>query len=669
MTHARAVMLSVLAGCALAAAAAKVDDAGAASPAQARPARNFVVFVADGLRAGSVTEGLTPTLFALSRSGTWFANSHSVVPSLTMPNAAAIATGHDPGDSGVFGNTLYPGFRQFASGNYGRMPGTPVPFIEVDAVLGDLDDHFEGNWLGEGTLLALARLHGYGTAAIGKHGPVALQDVSQLRPEGGRFTMPATLVLDDLSGTADGVPMDPELVSALARAGLPVVAAARRQPAGNARDPGTHEANTQQQSWLIAATTRAVLPLLRQRGRPFMLVYWSRDPDGSQHNQGDSLNKLVPGINGPTSLAGIRDADDNLRQLLAAIDADPALAGNTDVLVTSDHGFSTISRREVDREQHTTTSAAALRQYNDVPAGFLPPGFVALDLARQLGLPLYDPDTPLGATAFHRLRLDGDGELRAEHPAQGNGLLGGAGISGPGGTDARAIVAANGGVDLVYLPFHDRGLLTSMVEFLGRQDYVGALFVDDAYGPLPGTLPLSAIGFIGTARVPVPALVVGLRSFEVAGAVGTGPLAPLLNSALVADTGLQQGQGMHGSLSRANTFNFMAARGPDFRAGFSDRLPVGNADLVPTIAAVLGWQWPAQGQLKGRVLGEALAGPAHAWTRGRVATQRCTRRSVPMPNGLRTVLEYQRAAGRIYVDEARFEADVRRPAPAGEDCR
>jgi hypothetical protein len=43
-----------------------------------------------------------------------------------------------------------------------------------------------------------------------------------------------------------------------------------------------------------------------------------------------------------------------------------------------------------------------------------------------------------------------------------------------------------------------------------------------------------------------------------------------------------------------------------------------------------------------------------------------------MPNGLRTVLDYQRAAGRLYVDEARFEADGRRrrtaPAASEDSC-
>ena len=35
--------------------------------------------------------------------------------------------------------------------------------------------------------------------------------------------------------------------------------------------------------------TKVVLPLFKARGKPFVLVYWSRDPDGTQHNQGDSL--------------------------------------------------------------------------------------------------------------------------------------------------------------------------------------------------------------------------------------------------------------------------------------------------------------------------------------------------------------------------------------------
>ena len=63
---------------------------------------------------------------------------------------------------------------------------------------------------------------------------------------------------------------------------------------------------------------------------------------------GPSLNKLSPGINGPTSRAAVRNDDQNLSQILTYLNSDPMLAANTDVFVTSDHGFSTISKKEID---------------------------------------------------------------------------------------------------------------------------------------------------------------------------------------------------------------------------------------------------------------------------------------------------------------------------------
>ena len=58
-------------------------------------------------------------------------------------------------------------------------------------------------------------------------------------------------------------------------------------------------------------------------------------------------------------------------------------------------------------------------------------------------------------------------------------------------------------------------------------------------------------------------------------------------AAEMADTGLQTGQGMHGSLSRADTRNFMAAAGPGFQTRASPIPPVSNADIAPTIAHIL----------------------------------------------------------------------------------
>jgi hypothetical protein len=80
-----------------------------------------------------------------------------------------------------------------------------------------------------------------------------------------------------------------------------------------------------------------------------------------------------------------------------------------------------------------------------------------------------------------------------------------------------------------------------------------------------------------------------------------------MTSVEIADNNLQHGQGMHGSFSRADTFNFMAAAGPDFKPGFVDVAPVSNADITITFAHLLGFELGTKGALSGRVMREALA--------------------------------------------------------------
>ena len=113
------------------------------------------------------------------------------------------------------------------------------------------------------------------------------------------------------------------------------------------------------------------------------------------------------------------------------------------------------------------------------------------------------------------------------------------------------------------------------------QDYVSGLFVNDDLGTIPGTLPTSAIAFRGAAATPAPAIIVNFRSFSVGCADAT------TCGAEIADTGLQQGQGMHGSFSRADTRNIMGAAGPSFREHFEDDAPASNADIGMTIARLL----------------------------------------------------------------------------------
>src|SRR5258708_14476177 len=155
---------------------------------------------------------------------------------------------------------------------------------------------------------------------------------------------------------------------------------------GNNMTPGTKETNYQQQAYFADTTTKVILPMFSKSGRPFAILYWSRDPDGTQHFEGDSLNKLIAGINGPTSKAALRNADNNLKQILDYINSDPRLAANTDIFLTADHGFATSSKHDIDAAGHGTSSYAAKWIYKKAEGrqegntGFLPVGFLALYL-------------------------------------------------------------------------------------------------------------------------------------------------------------------------------------------------------------------------------------------------------------------------------------------------
>ncbi|MDZ7969592.1 MAG: alkaline phosphatase family protein [Nostoc sp. DedSLP03] len=617
--------------------------------------RNVIIFVADGLRNGSVNPIDTPTLYSIRQQGVTFANSHSIFPTFTTPNASAIATGHYLGDTGDFSNTIYTGFPS------PNANGSVTPFIENDAVLGDIDEKFPGNnFLDEESLLAYARSQGFNTAAVGKLGPVAIQDVTQVNREGGTtgiIPTPDTIIIDDTTngatppptaaGSPSGVPLDPDIVNRLQAAGLDVKPTPRVQPAGNNTTPGTLNANVAQQQYFADATTKVILPKFQEDGKPFALVYWSRDPDGSQHNQGDSLNTLTPGINGPTSKAGVKNADDNLKQLLDYLKS-TGLDKTTDVFVTSDHGFSTISKQAIDSQGTKTTSYAATQTYEDVNPGFLPAGFVAIDLAHDLGLPLYDPNPTTLPPDLNHIQYATVDATKGQRPISGNGVIGGTGevINGQLDPGTKIVVAANGGSDLIYLPNGNADLAKQVVNLLSEKDYISGIFVDDAYGTIPGALPLSAIGLKGDAKTPVPSIVINFKTFS------TDPNNPNNPQAQVeiADTTLQQGQGMHGSFGRGDTFNNMEAIGPDFKQGYVDYAPVSNADVTPTLARILGLNIPSNGDLKGRAITEALVGGPDT-----VPSTKEVLTSEETTNGQATILDSQSVGNTHYFTAAGFD--------------
>ena len=127
--------------------------------------------------------------------------------------------------------------------------------------------------------------------------------------------------------------------------------------------------------------------------------------------------------------------------------------------------------------------------------------------------------------------------------------------------------------------------------------------------------------------------------------MSTGCDQPTNCPAQVADTVLQQGQGMHGSFSRGDTMNFMAAIGPDFKAAMStpsgqqcrcrrdDRADIGTA-LKPN------------GNLIGRAMTEAMPNGVDAEGKRRLDEVKSS------ANGLRTVLNFQRVGNQRYFDAA-----------------
>ncbi|HEY8947684.1 MAG TPA: alkaline phosphatase family protein [Rhizomicrobium sp.] len=580
-----------------------------AAPAIAAPTQhNVILFIADGLRYSSVTPQTAPTMWKIKTQGVDFTNSHSIYPTVTTANASAIATGHYLGDTGDYGNVLYTEFPVQA------LYGSQVVFLESDSVLREMRSHFGEGYLGQQSLLSAARAGGYQTAVVGKTGPAAIQDITAMDSKDA-------IVFDDMTGkkiAPDGSPS-----GAVPLKGS--IAADTALATGLDTAPLTAVPNVVQQQYLTAAVTRAILPYMQDKSKPFVLVFWSRDPDASQHSAIDSVGKLVPGINSDTAKDAIHNADNSLKTILDAV-ARAGMAEKTDVFVTADHGFSTISKTMPNADGTMGTDLH-------------PTGFLAIDIAKWLGKPLFDPDQ-----GNQQLDYSGAGEF----PSRGNGMIGDT-------ADApAAIVAANGGSDFIYVRGSDaRATAKTIFDKLLAQPYTAGVFVnDDLLKENPkdfaGALPMSAINMIGSSTVPQPSIIVGFRSFVAKGC----KLGEQLCAVEMADTSLQTGQGMHGSFSRADTRNFMAAMGPDFKAHFADPAPVSNADINPTLARVLGVSPAGPGNLKGRVAEEALKGGK------RVSVTRGWKASDPAPDGRRMLLDYQQVGGTRYFDAAGYPGRV-----------
>jgi predicted AlkP superfamily pyrophosphatase or phosphodiesterase len=255
-------------------------------------ASHVVVVVWDGMRPDFVREDLTPTLWKLSQRGVTFKNHHSVYISTTEVNGTALATGLYPQESGIIGN------KEFRA----AVDPTQAVHTESLAVIRKADALTGNRYIAMPTVAELLHAKGLRTAIAGSKAVALLHDRGE-RPEDA-------LGFDVFAGSCLPQTVAARLTERLGP--FPVVA----------------RSTTNWDTW----TVNALLGTLWEKHVPPFSLLWLSEPDHSQHES-------APGS--PRSLAAVRQNDRNLARVLAALDQHQ-VRDDTDVIVVSDHGFSSI---------------------------------------------------------------------------------------------------------------------------------------------------------------------------------------------------------------------------------------------------------------------------------------------------------------------------------------
>lgn len=280
--------------------------------------KHVVVIVWDGMRPDFISGRNTPTLYELMHHGVFFAHNHSVYVTSTEVNGTALATGDYPQHSGVIAN------REF------RPEINPLAPFGTESMEAIRKGDELGGYLAAPTVAETLQRRGSLTAIAGSKPVVLLQDHAQ-RPDNAASvvlyegqTLPSELVTNFTSGRILG-PFPP----------------------GNS-------SKTNQDVW----TSRALSELIWKKDVPAFSLLWLAEPDNTQHQTG---------VGSAESLAAIRNSDYALSRVISELKA-RGVFDSTDLIVVSDHGFSTISK-EVDvvaELRHAGFKAA--RQFSSSPA-------------------------------------------------------------------------------------------------------------------------------------------------------------------------------------------------------------------------------------------------------------------------------------------------------------
>jgi len=258
-----------------------------------------IVFVVDGLRPDAITAADTPALDRLRAEGVEFANSHAVCPTVTRVNAATLVTGAQPGTHGIAGNQIWVSEvdprRAIDTAAHRRL-------LEVDRTTG-------GRLVFAPTLAERLAARGLSFAAVSSGSTGSALLTNPRAPAG------VGVLVNGYLDPGRRVAWPDEVSEAIL---------AKFGPAPSKAGAERYDAAV---TWTQRVLREYVLPELA----PAAVVNWITEPDHTQH---------VRGVGSPDAREALRHADEQIARVLAAVEG-LGLAAATDVLVVSDHGFTT----------------------------------------------------------------------------------------------------------------------------------------------------------------------------------------------------------------------------------------------------------------------------------------------------------------------------------------
>lgn len=337
-----------------------------------QPAAHVVLVVWDGMRPDFVAPQYCPNLYNLATNGVFFRHHHPAYISSTEVNGAALATGASPGRNGILANTAYdPDVDYLAS----------YPTEGIDAIRRG-DAKSGGRYILTPTLAEVLHASGIRTIIAGTKLVAQFHDRSRIK---------STSAQKQSITLYEGKTIPRNLAEGL-----------KKVNDDKAFPTNVTQPNTTQDNW----TTQSLIKGLWKNEIPKYTLLWLSDPDKSQHEYG---------VGSPIALDGIEASDRNLGEVIKAL-KEKGVWEKTDLMLVSDHGFSTIS--------HTPDIAALLKKggFNAVTklADPEPGDVMVIGLGGSVMLYVVDRDelvirrlaeflqtTDFAGTIFSRLKLNG----------------------------------------------------------------------------------------------------------------------------------------------------------------------------------------------------------------------------------------------------------------------